>query len=161
MHFFGIHEIWSFWLNQMTNPVVLTELKSMKWDFTFFTEPKRATIDFGHFGGFWTDILKFFIKIRSNKLSLKGFNWKVNFFRNEYIFKKVLLSTRFSKKFGTIIIKPYREKPQYWNQIVPGYIHVINFFFQINFIYSCLSYLYLYKNKIVWLKKHFIVSKQY
>ena len=143
---------------------------------TFFSV--RATIDFGHFVGFWTDILNFFIKIRGNKLCLshylkidqgkltgkfkikvgKGFYWKVIiFFRNEYIFKKVLLRTRFSKKFGTIIIKPYKKNPQHWNQIVTNYINVINFFFQINFIYSCLLYLYLYKNKIEWLKNHFIV----
>src|ERR1700733_12872984 len=94
----------------------------------FFTQDKIATIDFGHFVGFCIDITKNYIKIRGSKLCLShylkidqgGLKYKIRYkfgkeylrkeiylFQFEYINLKVLLHTKFSKRLGTIIIKPY------------------------------------------------------
>ena len=54
-----------------------TEPNHQKWGKTFFSEPKRATIDFQHCVGFNIYILKIFTKIRGNKLSLSH-NLKIN-----------------------------------------------------------------------------------
>jgi hypothetical protein len=91
-------------------------------------EPKIATIDFGHFVGFCIDITKNFIKIRGSKLCLSHYlkidqgelKYKIRYkfgkeylrketylFQFEYINLKVLSRTKFSKRLGTIIIKPY------------------------------------------------------
>src|SRR3984885_5562580 len=103
----------------------------MQWAFTFLHRTKIATIDFRHFVGFCIDISKNFIKIRGSKLCLSHYlkidqgklKYKIRYkfgkeylrketflFQFEYINLKVLLHTKFSKKLGTIIIKPYIEK---------------------------------------------------
>src|SRR5580692_10565447 len=103
----------------------------MYWSFTFLHRTKIATIDIGHFVGFCIDITKYFIKIRGSKLCLSHYlkidqgklKYKIRYkfgkeylrketylFQFEYINLKVLSHTKFSKRLGTIIIKPYREK---------------------------------------------------